>query len=108
MIRERWQITDRYKSTSISILQQNMASLRAKIGISQEELANVLGMTRQTYSAIEAGKREMTWGTYLAMICFFDMLPSTAEMLEELRIFPIDLVLQFNESTVGEEEESGT
>ena len=97
MIRNKWLITEEYKAASIEILQTNLAPLRAKIGISQEELANVIGLARQSYCAIEAGKREMMWSTYLSLIFFFDSIKTTSEMMEELRIYPIDLVMKFND-----------
>lgn len=96
MVREKWRISDDYKSASISILQNNLAPLRARIGISQEEIANIIGLTRQSYCSIEAGKREMTWATYLSLVFVFDSICATSEMMEELRIFPIDLVMRFN------------
>lgn len=96
MVREQWFITDEYRALSVSILQENLAPLRARIGISQEEISNVIGVTRQTYYAIESGKREMPWSTYLALIFFFDSIKSTSEMIRELRIYPIDLIMRFN------------
>lgn len=97
MIRDKWLISDDYKTASTSILCDNLASLRARIGITQEELANVIGVSRQTYYAIETGTRKMTWAIYLALVFFFNSVEETAEMLKELRIFPIDLVVRFNE-----------
>ena len=45
--------------------------LRAKARISQEDIASKIGISRQTYSSIETGKREMSWTTFLALIAFF-------------------------------------
>ena len=97
MIRNKWLITEEYKAAGIEILQSNLAPLRAKIGISQEELSNIIGLSRQSYCAIEAGKREMMWSTYLSLVFFFDSIQTTSEMMEELRIYPIDLVMRFND-----------
>ena len=38
---------------------ENLPVLRAKVGLSQDELAVRLGFSRQTISAIENGKRKM-------------------------------------------------
>lgn len=35
--------------------------LRARARASQEVIAEKIGISRQTYSGIETGKREMTW-----------------------------------------------
>ena len=49
----------------------NMPALRAKAGLSQDELADRLGFSRQTISAIENGKRKMQWSTFTAIALFF-------------------------------------
>ena len=103
MIREKWLVPEHYKEVSIAILQENLAALRAKIGISQEELANVMGVTRQTYFAIESGKRDMLWVSFMALMFFFSSIDSTAEMIRELRIYPIELVMRFNGAISNEE-----
>ena len=102
VIRNRWIVSEEYRKLSISILQENLASLRAKIGITQEEIANIIGVTRQTYYAIETKKRAMTWNTYLSLIFLFDAVSDTKEMIRELSIYPIDLVMRFNNKTIGD------
>lgn len=97
LIQEKWLIEDEYKETSIAILQQNLASLRVKLNINQEEMANIIGVSRQTYYSIETGKREMTWTTFLAIVFFFELCEATREMLKELNVFPIDLYIRFND-----------
>ena len=97
MVQEKYLITNDYKTASIEILVENLAALRARIGITQEELANIIGVSRQTYYSLETGKREMTWPVFLALIFVFDSVKEMSEMIRELRIYPIDLVLRFND-----------
>lgn len=97
MVQEKYLITNDYKTASIEILVENLAALRARIGITQEELVNIIGVSRQTYYSLETGKREMTWPVFLALIFVFDSVKETSEMIRELRIYPIDLVLRFND-----------
>lgn len=97
LVRDKWLISEDYKTASTAILGDNLVSLRARIGITQEELANVIGVSRQTYYAIETGARKMTWAVYLALIFFFNSVDGTPEMFKELRIYPIDLIVRFNE-----------
>lgn len=97
MIRDKWQISKDHKDASVSILQSNLAALRAKADINQEEISNIIGVSRQTYCAIESGKREMSWNTFLSFIFFFHELDSTREMINELRIYPIELIMKFND-----------
>lgn len=58
--------------------------LRAKARISQEDIASKIGISRQTYSSIETGKREMSWTTFLALIAFFQNNDSTKQMLNSI------------------------
>ena len=98
MIREKWYISKKYKDLSMEILQDNLSALRARADITQEELANILGISRQTYYAIESKKKQMSWNIFMSMIFFFHELKSTSEMLKELKIYPIDPILRFNGS----------
>ncbi len=49
------------------IINSNLKDYRTKAGYTQEELANKLGVTRQTINAIEQGKYQPT--LYLAWQC---------------------------------------
>ena len=48
----KWLLTDEEKDNFIAALSPNLTVLRTKAEISQEELANLIGVSRQTYSAI--------------------------------------------------------
>lgn len=97
MVREKYLITEDYRKASIELLIDNLAALRARLNITQEELANVIGVSRQTFYSIETGKRKMSWPIYMAIIFFFDSIHDTSEMMKELRIYPIDLIMRFND-----------
>ena len=49
------------KEELMSMLRNELPVLRARLGISQAKLAEMIGISRQTYNVIENGKREMTW-----------------------------------------------
>ena len=53
--------TELDKENLIDILTEELPSLRAKIGLTQEELSDIIGISRPTYSVIEAKKRRMSW-----------------------------------------------
>lgn len=61
--------------------------LRARLGISQERAAEIIGISRQTYNAIETGKREMTWPIFLSMVAFFQNNKQTEQMLKQIDEF---------------------
>lgn len=68
----------------IEILTEELPVLRARLRISQADLARGIGISRQTYSLIETKKQRMTWVTYMAMIAFFSADKKTRKALVEL------------------------
>lgn len=68
----------------MTTLVEELPVLRAKARVSQETLAERIGVSRQTYSGIETGRREMTWTVFLALVAFFQNNESTKSMLEKL------------------------
>lgn len=60
----------------------SLSILRAAIGISQGELADYIGVSRQTYCALEQGKRTMSWGTFLSLFLFFISNEDTYNLLK--------------------------
>ena len=95
----KWQLTDAEKDEFIASLTPNLPALRTHAEISQEELANLIGISRQTYSAIERKIRKMSWNTYLSLVLFFDHNQKTHKMLRKLSLFPKELVARFNDGT---------
>lgn len=91
-----WNLTKSEQEMYINDLTENLASLRAKIGISQGDLATLIGVSRQTYSSIETGSRPMLWGTYLSLLFFFYCNSVSRKMLKDSGIFPKELLETFN------------
>lgn len=60
-----------------------LPTLRTYLGISQQELAEYIGVTRQTYCAFEQGKRKMAWSDFLSLFLFFYVNPKTRTIMEE-------------------------
>ena len=54
----KWLLTDAEKDSFIATLTPHLAILRTQAGVSQEELANLIGVSRQTYSSIERNVME--------------------------------------------------
>ena len=55
----KWLLSDAEKDAFIATLTPNLPALRTQAEISQEELANLLGISRQTYSAVERKNRKI-------------------------------------------------
>ena len=76
-----------FKNTYIDKLTEHLSMLRAKAGVSQAEIAKVLGIARQTYSAIECGRKKMSWNTFLSLVFFFRENPKTNNVISVLNIY---------------------
>lgn len=93
----KWLLTDAEKDSFIATLTPHLAILRAQADVSQEEIANLIGISRQTYSAIERKVRKMSWNTYLSLVLFYDHNQKTHQLMRHLSLFPTELVIRFNE-----------
>ena len=71
----------------IEMMTDELPVLRAKLGISQAELAAAVGISRQTYSAIETKKQPMSWATFLALLAFFENNKETLSVLSSVGFF---------------------
>lgn len=95
--KKKFTITKKQQLTLIKALTAELTSLRAKVGISQSEIAAIIGVSRQTYSSIECGKRLMSWSTYLSLVFFFDHNNATHQLIREIKAFPEELIVDFND-----------
>ena len=93
-------LTEKEKDEFIEALTPELALLRTKAEISQEEIANLIGISRQTYGAIERKTRKMSWNTYLSLVMFYDYNKKTHKMIRKMEAFPHQLIQRFND---GEE-----
>lgn len=71
------------KKTLCSIqLVNELPVLRVRLDLSQEEVADRIGISRQTYNSIESKRRSVTWTTCIALITFFASSEKTKKMME--------------------------
>lgn len=103
-----WKLEKKEKERLILMLSSELTVLRTKADISQDELANIIGVSRQTYGAIERGSRKMTWNTYLSLVLFYEFNCKTRQMLHSLGIVPKDLIAKFNGGIYAPEVNIGT
>ena len=66
--------------------------LRSELGLSQNELAGIIDVSRQTYSSIETGRRKMSWDTYLSLIFVFDNNKETHDHIRNSGLFPYSII----------------
>lgn len=79
------------RETLIEIMTDNLPALRAKIGLSQDEISNLIGISRQTYCAIETHKRKMSWNTFMSLLFLFWYNEKTKVLVSAIGVFPEEL-----------------
>ncbi len=79
------------KKKYTELMAENLPMLRMKLGINQDELAEIIGSSRQMLSLIERGVRPMMWDTFMSMIYVFRINPSTHDLLEFLGLYTQEL-----------------
>lgn len=92
----------------VQLMVENLPTLRARLGLSQAELANLLGVTRQTLSAVESGARELTWGNFISLLYVFTQNEETIPLLETLGIYTPELASLFRVTNISRLKEPNT
>lgn len=67
-------------------LADNLPALRAKVGLTQSDLADKIGIGRQTLLSMENKKGKMRWNTFLALVAFFSKNEGTEDMMKFLHL----------------------
>ena len=70
---------------------ENLPMLRTKLGFTQEDIAQRIGVSRHTVISMENKKRPMTWNTYLSLILFFSGNPDTKLLLKVMGVLTDEL-----------------
>lgn len=77
---------DSIRSELIMKLSSNLPVLRAKLKLSQAELAEAVGVGRQTIVSIESGNSKMRWDTFLATVFVISLNEDAKEMMSALGV----------------------
>jgi len=86
---------------------KHLPVLRATLRLKQWELAEKVGVTRQTIVDIENHKRVLPWSLYLAFVLVFQQYMDSKILLDRLELFDGELINCYVNSfqTVGERNE---
>ena len=82
---------DIQKNILIENMVTNLPTLRKRLGISQTELSEKIGMSRSTIAAIENHKRPLTWNVFLSLILIFTKNKETDKLLNVMEIYTDEL-----------------
>ena len=84
-------MTNEEKSILMSQMAQNLPILRAKLSLTQVDLAERIVVSRHTLIAIENKQRQMSWPTFLSLMLFFSKNSGTNQLLGVLGIVTEEL-----------------
>lgn len=84
-------MNEKQKEILMDKMAKNLPALRAKTGLTQAKLADMIGVSRQTLVAVENKKRKMTWSAFLSCFLVFHKNPDTAIMLKVFDIYTNEL-----------------
>ena len=85
------ELDEAQKEQLIDILTGKLKVLRAEMKISQQDLAKRLGISRQTYVAIENKSQKLAWNNFLALLLIFKSNDNTAKMIDWIGAYPLEL-----------------
>ena len=71
----------------INTMVTELPVLRARIGASQADISEKIGISRQTYNAIENGKKNFNWTVFLSLFAVFSSDERTLKMLDSMEVF---------------------
>ena len=80
------QLSENQKEVISNTLIENLPVLRAKLNLTQDDLAKQLGVTRQTIINVESKKTKISWTMVLALLLIFLANPLTIGLLAGLGI----------------------
>lgn len=85
-------LSDERKKEYCKALAENLPVLRARLGITQNDLAERLGLSRTTIACIESLKKEMSWVVFVALSMLFLKNKKTKTVFKSLDIYDIKLI----------------
>lgn len=78
---------EKQRNALINNMAENLPVLRKKLGMTQDELAGMVGVSRSTLASIEGKKRNMTWNMFLSLLLVFTKNKETDKLLSAMEIY---------------------
>ena len=104
-------ISEENKAVYTAAMADNLKMLRARTNLTQRELAEMIGVSHQTY--VNAEKRGvLSWNTYLSLLFLFEKEfadePEMLNLLDNLHIYPEEYKMDYKASSEGWENQGGS
>ncbi|MDR1642543.1 MAG: helix-turn-helix transcriptional regulator [Clostridiales bacterium] len=74
------------KAVYIGKMTESLPVLRATLNITQQDLGECVGVTRQTIAAVENRRRPLTWSLFLALLYIFEKNERARDMMRFLKV----------------------
>ena len=81
-LNEKWLIKE---------MENDLASLRKLLGISESEMGQIIGYDEDEYSALEAGEVALDWNDFMALLFVFKFNQKTEGVVDALGLYPMAL-----------------
>ena len=75
------------KDAYIEKMVDNLPVIRKKLRLSQEALADIIGMDRSSVARIETGKMKMSWSIFMLLLLYFDKNEAISASLMTFNIY---------------------
>ena len=97
-------MNENIKEKMIENMTKNLPTLRAKASLSQAQLAEMIGVSRQTLVAVENKKRKMSWSIFMSCFLVLHKNPETNLLMKVYDIYTneLDCYLSGTNSQDGE------
>lgn len=93
------------KDIYIERMVENLPVIRKKLRLSQEALAEIIGMDRSSVARIETKKMKMSWSTFMLLLLYFDKNEATSALLRTFNIYDdaVDsyIKLEYKNNAIG-------
>lgn len=67
----------------MQVMSEWLLVLRSSLNITQEQISYSVGISRQTYSSYELGKKPLGWGNFLSLFLFFMVNEKSRSLLSK-------------------------
>ena len=74
-------MTNSQKDLLLNKMVESLPVLRKQAGLTQSQLAELIGVSKFTVLAIEKRQRPLSWNTFLSLVLVFGKNPQTEKML---------------------------
>ena len=79
---------------------RDMAPLRLLLGLTQDEMSELLGVSASTYKSLEAGKKKVSWDQFLTLLFVFRFNDRTSAVVDTLGLYPESLKIRMKKGVI--------